>query len=64
MVRLGQRFSTWGKPTPGGTQAGLRGYASSSKSVKKINKTFKISARFFYLGGRKGSKVVIRGYAE
>jgi hypothetical protein len=24
-----QRFSTWGTRTPGGTQAGLRGYAGS-----------------------------------
>ncbi len=35
---IGQRFSTWGRRTPRGTQAGHREYAGSSKSVHKIKK--------------------------
>ncbi len=62
-MRLGQRFLTWGTPTPGGMQAGHRGYAGSSKSVHKINKTLK-KAQDCLFGVRKGGKVVIRGYAE
>jgi hypothetical protein len=38
LEHLEQQFSTWGACTPGGTQAGLRGYAGSTKSVHKIKK--------------------------
>ena len=60
---LKQRFSTWGTGTPGGTQAGLRGYAGSSKSVNKI-KSIQIKCEIVYLGVCKRGKVTIRGYAE
>ncbi len=39
------------------TQVGLRGYAGSLKSVHKIKKTFKITARLFNWGYAKGVKL-------
>ncbi len=54
-------FSTWGTGTPGGTHAGLKGYAGSSKSEHKIKNT---KNKIVYLGVRKRNKVMIRGYAE
>ncbi len=55
---IDQRFSTWG------TQAGLRGYVGSYKSVHKIKKNTQNQHKIVYLGVRRGGKVVNRGYAE
>jgi hypothetical protein len=40
-LTLGQQFSTWGTPTPGGMQSGQKGYAGISKSVNKVKKKHK-----------------------